>query len=334
MSVHPFLFPFGSSERWMSYLEHCLSWNEADLRTAKRLLKQNLIPVVHGSELANFLGISPKLVGHMAVASDEYYRSFKIKKKNGKFRELSAPRVFLKTVQRYILDCILSPLELHKAAVGFRRGVSVGDGAARHVAHKFMWNIDIKDFFPSIKKSTVRELFENAGFPDQSAYFLAGLCCLHERLPQGAPTSPAIANLVFYDLDESLFTEAKKLSLTYTRYADDLSFSGDKPIPQSFRGTVERKISAFGFEINPSKSRLMGPRCRREVTGLAINEKVSVPRETRRKLRARFHRVSLSPKRFVDQKEVLLGYAAWISQYHPEQGKEFLEIALQIPSRS
>jgi len=289
MSVHPFLYPFGDEERWISFLQHCLFWDESELEKAKTLIRQNIIPVIHGPEIASFLGISPKLVGHMAVKPNEYYRSFKIKKKNGKFREITAPRVFLKTVQRYLLDCILTPLKLHPSAVGFRRELSVRNGAERHVGRKFAWNIDLKDFFPSITKKSVLILFEKIGFPKKSAFFLSGLCCLQERLPQGAPTSPAISNLIFYGADESIFREAKKHSIIYTRYADDLSFSSDQPIQPSFQKAVLEIVKLSGFRINSEKSRLMGPRCRREVTGLTVNQKVSVPRETRRNLRARFH---------------------------------------------
>lgn len=334
MSVHPFLFPFGDEERWLSFLEHCLLWNVSDLRCARKLLRKRIVPLVRGPELAHFLGISPKLVGHMAVEPEKYYRAFSIKKKNGKFREISAPRVFLKTVQRYILDCILSPIEVHASATGFRRNMSIQVGAGRHVGHRFVWNIDLKDFFPSIRKAAVRRLFTEIGFPDKSAYFLAGLCCLHDRLPQGAPTSPVISNLVFYELDERIFKEAKKVSITYTRYADDLSFSSGKPIPESFRSAISAVIKSSGFTIHPDKSRLMGPRCRREITGLTVNEKVSVPRETRRKLRARFHHAALDPAKFVKDKAVLLGYAAWISQYHPAEGRRFHEIAMTVPSEA
>jgi retron-type reverse transcriptase len=331
MSVHPFLYPFGTEERWLSYLGHCLQWDETDLGRARSLLSRNLIPVVRGPEIAAYLGISPKLLGHMVVEPQKYYRAFRIKKKNGKYREITAPRVFLKTIQRYILDCILAPLDVHPAAIGFRRRLSPRDGAERHVGRKFLWNIDLKDFFPSITKRGVLELFERVGFPAKGAYFLAGLCCLNDRLPQGAPTSPAISNLIFHELDEAISKEAEGQSVTYTRYADDLSFSSDKPIPGPFRRAVSRAIGGFGFTINPDKSRLMGPRCRREVTGLTVNEKVSVPRETRRKLRARFHQAALEPKKHTADKAVLLGYAVWISQYHPRDGKRFREIAEAIP---
>ena len=331
--MHPFLYPFGSEERWFSYLQSCLGWDKSDLHSAQILIRKNLVPVVRGPEIATYLGVTKKLLGHMAIKPEIYYRSFHLKKKNGDLRTIRAPRVFLKTVQRYILDCILRPLDAHFAAVGFRRGLSAGDGARRHVGNKFVWNIDLKNFFPSIQKASVLKVFQERGFPLKAAYFLAGLCCYDGRLPQGAPTSPSISNLVLSSLDNRIFENAKELSIVYTRYADDLSFSCSKAIPESFQKLVYAEVRAAGFEINAAKTRLMGPLCRREVTGLTVNERLSIPRAMRRKLRARFHEVSVAPSLFTESREKLLGYASWVSEHHPDEGLKFREIALSIPAR-
>ena len=268
----------------------------------------------------------------MVIRTSRYYRGFKIKKPSGGNREIWAPRVFLKTVQRYVLDCMLAPIVPHEAATGFRRDIGIRDGAQRHVGRPFLWNIDLKDFFPSINQSQVTGLFSQLGFPHQASYFLSGLCCLRGKLPQGAPTSPAIANLILFPTDTEIGTLARRNRIIYTRYADDLTFSGTHPISDEFRREVGVLIESAGFRINKSKSRLMGPRCRREVTGLVVNRKVSIPRETRRKLRARFHRVSVHPERFTKQKGKLLGYASWVSQYRPKEGHRYRAIAEAIPS--
>jgi len=331
MSAHPFLFPFATEDRWISYLESCLRWQHNDIAKAKILLRRKIIPVLRGPELGIFLGVSPKLVCRMVLAAPRYYSAFKIKKKNGEYREINAPRVFLKTVQRYILDCVLGPVKPHKCAVGFRRSFSPATGAERHVGHKFVWNIDLRDFFPSIKKEMVTTVFEKIGLPHKGAYFLAGLCCLEGKLPQGAPTSPALANLVFIQADRRIANLAQKHGITYTRYADDLTFSYDEPIDPAFRKTVTEMVGQLGFSINTRKTRLMGPRCRREVTGLTVNEKVSIPRTVRRKLRAMFHKVSQNPEEFADAREKLLGFASWVSVYHPADGSRYRDVALRIP---
>ena len=147
MSMHPFLYPLGTPERWLSYLTNWFKWSEVEIAIAKKLLDRNLIPLMKGSEIANFLGVSGSLVGHMVIKPNRYYRSYSIPKKSGKKRVISAPRIFLKTVQRYILDCILTPLPIHQAAVGFVRGRNMAMGAAVHVGKRFLWNIDLENFF-------------------------------------------------------------------------------------------------------------------------------------------------------------------------------------------
>jgi retron-type reverse transcriptase len=325
--MHPFqfLYPFGSQERWTSYLEHSLNWSKQDLTTARLLLKKNLIPICKGPEIATYLGISTKLVGHMVIAPHKYYRTFMREKKSGGQREITAPRIFLKTVQRYILDCILTPLPVHACAVGFVRGRNLTTGAQVHVGHPFLWNIDLKDFFPSIKQDNVTKAFESMGYPPEAAYFLSGLCCLNGSLPQGAPTSPALANIIFRSADKELSKLAKENKIRYTRYADDLSFSSRSPIPDEFRKSVAVMIKKYGFTINKSKSRLMGPRCRREVTGLTVNQQLSIPREKRRQLRAMFHQAVRQPTLAEERKQQLRGYIAWISQYHPKEAARYLE---------
>lgn len=325
MHPFPYLYPLGSEERWGSYLEHSLKWSRSDLTVGQRLLAKNLLPLCHGSEIALYLGISAKLVGHMVIAPNRYYRTFTLKKKSGGKREITAPRVFLKTVQRYILDCILTPLPVHPSAVGFVRGRNMKAGAEVHVGNPYLWNIDLKDFFPSIKKPTVTRAFEGMGYPSKAAYFLSGLCCLNEALPQGAPTSPALANIIFGSADEELAKYAQRNNIQYTRYADDLSFSAREPIPDEFRHHVAVIIKKNRFSINRSKSRLMGPRCRREVTGLSVNTQVSIPREERRKLRAMFHQATRRSKLPADKEQRLMGYIAWIAQYHPSEAARYRE---------
>jgi RNA-directed DNA polymerase len=123
----------------------------------------------------------------------------------------------------------------------------------------------------------------------------------------------------------------KAVEIVYTRYTDDLSFSSLKPIPEDFRALVMRIIRQAGFDLNPRKSRLMGPRCGRQVTGLTVNEKISIPRQKRRLLRAKFHNVGKNPTAFVSQKARLVGFASWVFDHHPREGKTYLEIAHSIP---
>jgi len=331
--MYPFLYPFPSADDCLNYINKNFDWKPDDFRLAEQLVAKKLIPLKTGTELCYYLGISKKLISAISLHPDRYYRAFTITKANGKLRAIHAPRVFLKTIQRYILDCILTPLPLHEAACGFRRGMSCATGAQHHLKRPFLWNIDLKDFFPSIEKKRVIQAFTEIGYSSKAAYILASLCCLDGKLPQGAPTSPALANYVFRPTDDIIDELAKAKDIVYTRYADDLSFSSLSPIAEEFRQQIQKIITGFGFRINSTKSRLVGPKCCRQVTGLTINEKISIPRVRRRQMRARFHQVLKSPGSFSHEKERLIGFAAWVFEYHPAEGKKYLEIAHSIPDK-
>lgn len=329
--MYPVLFPFLEPSSWLGYLKQLGSPAHDDLALAQSLMERRFIPILHGSDIGHYLGISPRLVGHMAKAPHKYYRPFNIPKKKGGTRRIDAPRIFLKTVQRYLLDCILHQVPLHEAVVGFRPKLNCSTGALRHVGRPYLWNIDLKDFFPTVKLKQVQAVFAQIGYASETAFLLARLCCLDGRLPQGAPTSPALANIVFTPADRKLDALAQAAGLVYSRYADDLSFSGVLLIPEAFRREVFSVITAHGFKVNQTKSRLMGPRARREVTGLTVNKSVSVQRKRRRELRAFFHQIRLNPGNFSNQKQKALGYAAWIFGHHEAEGRAYLEIAHSIP---
>jgi RNA-directed DNA polymerase len=324
--MHPSLFPFLSSERWLSYLKHALQFGEDDLEVARLLLEKKLIPVVRGPELGHFLGVSPKIVALMAARTQRFYNSFKVAKKSGGTRTISAPRVFLKQTQRYILDCILSELPLPSPVVGFRKSISIVDGARPHLKNRFLWNIDIKNFFPSISKSLVVEEFKRIGYPDRAAAFLANICTLNGELPQGAPTSPTLANLVFLPIDMEISALCDESGIAYTRYADDLSFSSSIVIPEGFQRSVRQLISASSFKLNAKKERLVGPMGRREVTGVVINEQISIPRKRRREIRAMFHKAKFETFLADDRMSQLEGYLGWVTAFHPDEARQYREI--------
>jgi RNA-directed DNA polymerase len=326
----PALYPFGSKERWLDVAP--AFFGEESKSRLPDFLDRGLIPVIRGPEIALYLGISPSLVSHMVTHPRKYYSSFQILKRNGEPRTITAPRVFLKAVQRYILDCILSQLPLHQAATGSRRGFNCSIGAGQHVGCRYLWNVDIADFFPSITQSQVTLLFETSGYPRAAAFFLSGLCCLDKRLPQGAPTSPPLANLVVKRLDEALSILSENTNVKYTRYADDLSFSSTELFSQEFRRKVILIVNEAGFSLQPRKTRLMGPAIRREVTGLTVNDRVSIPRVRRRQLRAYFHHIKLHPLQFVGEKQRAVGFASWLYDYHRAEGAKALELANAIPN--
>lgn len=249
------------------------------------------------------LTISMKELLQMAyTANGEHrYTSFQIpKKKRGEFRAIDAPIEPLKTIQRalnHILEAVYTP---HIAAMGFVPGRSVVDNARVHVAQRYIYNIDLKDFFPSIASGRVyaRLLSKPFSLPQEVASLICDLCCYtngdrDKVLPQGAPTSPVLSNIICERLDRKLHKLAKAYGLRYTRYADDITFSGNAYVfaPDGRFCVLLKHIveEEEGFTINPGKTRLEHQGVRQEVTGVSVNSKPNVSRDYVRQLRTLLH---------------------------------------------
>ena len=214
-------------------------------------------------------------------------------------RLLEIPKPRLKRSQRWILDEILALLPVHDAAHGFVPGRSIMTNAALHTGQEVVVRFDLKDFFPSVPASRVRGVFAKLGYPQSVSRLLMGLCttvciediefsdpklselCERPHLPQGAPTSPALANLCAYRMDCRLAGLAKRFGATYTRYADDLTFSGDHELRRTqlrLRKWVIRVVTEEGFTLNAAKTRVKSQSDRQTVTGLVVNVKPNVRR--------------------------------------------------------
>jgi hypothetical protein len=240
------------------------------------------------------------------------YTEFKIKKKSGANRLIHAPVKGLKSIQKtlsFVLQCVYEP---HKAAMGFVRNKSIVDNAKLHVGSKYVYNIDLKDFFPSVDQARVwrclqlNPFYLNGPSRQKLANMLAAVCCTEmevERkneetgewekvkrnvLPQGAPTSPVITNIVCQKLDYLLSGVAKRFGLKYSRYADDITFSSMHNVYQpksEFLKELHRIIAEQNFRIKESKTRLQKDGYRKEVTGLLVNEKANVQQRYVKQLR-------------------------------------------------
>lgn len=227
------------------------------------------------------------------------YTDIQIKKKNGKMRMLTVPSRDLKLVQQEICERILNKIPVHDAAHGFVKGRSTLTHAKLHVGKPLVITIDLKDFFESITERQVERIFTriDAGGlrtfgSDAHSAFFTQLTTWRGSLPQGAPTSPVLSNLVCRNLDLGLSKFMSGIGGVYSRYADDLAFSFPS-LPQYtidvFFEYVDGYITQEGFSENRSKRRIMKASGRQEVTGLVVNERVSIRREDRRKLRATIH---------------------------------------------
>lgn len=257
------------------------------------------------------------------------YHMFTIPKRRGGSRIIEAPEDELKDLQRRILRRLLNPLPVHPAATGFVRKRSIVDHARPHTGRAAVVNLDLADFFPSISADRVRRCFRAIGWNREASEILTRICTREGHLPQGAPTSPALSNLVCRRLDARLTAYVQKLRQAparYTRYADDLTFSFEafgwnaprivpknltqlKRHPEVVRRTALRGIAAIledeGFRIQKKKRvRIQRAHQRQTATGLVVNQQVNLPREVRRRIRAMQHRQRLGQLTAAQQREL------------------------------
>jgi retron-type reverse transcriptase len=341
-------------------------------KTGKRVLERTGVPPIADlAALRTLLNIkSPNQLGFFLLATDAKggpYTTHTIPKNSGGERKICAPKKQLKWVQKQILKHILSKVPPHPAAHGFVNGRSTVSNAAPHVGSELVVKFDLKDFFPTVHYFRVMGLFASLGYPlgncmfgtadesNQIAPVLARLCCYtpdpkewgSATLPQGAPTSPAVSNLVCRRLDARLEGLAKAYKGVYTRYADDLTFSfksAEGVTLGRFRWWVDQVCQQEGFTVNQEKFRVIRDSQRQMVTGIVVNEAVRVPREMRRELRAIVHNcekngIEAEAKTWAKKRKkdepgfegtaaafpgYLRGIAAYLNMVQPEHGGPLL----------
>ncbi|MEK0224378.1 retron St85 family RNA-directed DNA polymerase [Bacillus proteolyticus] len=260
-----------------NYINQCLNY-------AKPLFEKK-IPIIYEQEhLSLLVGYSEEYLLKASNASNLFYRDFLIPKKNGSSRQIFEPLPNLKDIQRWILEEILYKCPISDYAKAYVPGRSTKDNARFHRRQKKVLTLDIKDFFHSIKFYKIYLLFFNLGYTESVSIMLANLCCLNGSLPQGAITSPALSNLIFKDIDKRISVFCKLNNIRYTRYADDLTFSGDFK-PGMMIKFVKNILITEGFQLNNKKTRVRLQHQRQEVTGIVVNQKLQAPRKMKRELR-------------------------------------------------
>ncbi|MUG93371.1 RNA-directed DNA polymerase [Scytonema sp. UIC 10036] len=306
------------------------------------------------SEIATVMGISVSKLRFLAfdrkTSTVSHYIRFKMPKKTGGERLISAPLPSLKQAQHWILQNILQKLEVHEAAHGFRNNHSIVTNATPHVGADVIINFDLKDFFPSISYKRVKGLFRSFGYSEAAATIFGLLCtaaeveeleldgktyyvALDERhLPQGSPASPAITNLLCRRLDKRLTAIAQELGYTYTRYADDLTFSASGDNLRHICNILKRTESAViyeGFAINQEKTRILRKSHQQEVTGVVVNDKLNISKKTLKQFRATLYQIEkdgLEGKSWGNSSDLLAavtGFANFVVMVNPEKGAEF-----------
>lgn len=323
----------------------------------------------HAGALAAWLGIRPGGLWRLTLPSDwqrrspmvaQHYRSHLVAKRTGGWRLLEVPEPYLMPLQRRVLDDLLDRIPPHEAAHGYTRERSVVDHARRHCGQAVVLRFDLKDFFTAVKASRVHALFTTLGYPEEVARALTALCTvatpepvlrrLHaeggmdwERvqrlrdphLPQGAPTSPALANLCAFGLDVRLASLAKSLGARYSRYADDLVLSGPAHLRTAF-ARIERHVSRIvieeGFALNPRKTRCTGAGRRQSVCHVVVNDRPNLPRDEFDRLKAILHQcvrdgpATQNREQRPDWRAHLRGRVAWATQLNPAKGARLAQL--------
>ncbi|MDF5713522.1 MAG: reverse transcriptase family protein [Rhizonema sp. NSF051] len=315
------------------------------------------LPLCNTSEqIAAAMGISIGKLRFLAfdrkTSTVSHYIRFKIPKKTGGERLISAPMPSLKQVQHWILENIVQKLEVHEASHGFRRDRSIVTNATPHVGADVIINFDLKDFFPSISYKRIKGLFQSFGYSEAAATIFGLLSSasvveeveldgktyyvgLDERhLPQGSPASPAITNIICRRLDRRLTAMAENLGFTYTRYADDLTFSASGDSMRHICNILKRTESVVtheGFTINQQKTRILRKSRQQEVTGVVVNNKPNVSKKTLKQFRATLYQIEkdgLEDKHWGNSPNVIAaisGFANFVAMVNPDKGAEFLE---------
>jgi retron-type reverse transcriptase len=245
------------------------------------------IATIH--DLVAHSGFSSRRLRYFAFAGDQAYTTFRIAKRSGGTRLIHSPSYPIRNIQHWILRNILDRLDTTPSSFGFERGSKLRLHALEHVDARAVLTLDIKDFFPSISIARVTQVFLTAGYSSTAGSVLAHLCTCNGFLPQGAPSSPRLANLACFRMDRRLSQFAERKGIVYSRYADDMSFSASSASALAkVRPFITHIIRDSGFRLNSAKTRLIGPQGRKTVTGLVLaGDSVGIGRFRLRELRAR-----------------------------------------------
>lgn len=361
--THPLDVAFEREQRKLAKHFYTLWLKEQKEECNQERLEEYGLPLCGSHKaIARLMGISLKKLRFLAFSRNRsQYVRFQIPKKIGGKRNISAPTLQLKQAQEWILENVLEKIEPHNTAHGFRCGRSIVTNAQPHVGAEAIINIDLQDFFPSISYKRVKGLFKSFGY-SEAVSIIFGLICTEPKvkeveldstkhlllswtersLPQGAPTSPAISNLLCRRLDRRLFQMAEKLAFIYTRYADDLTFStsgenlGNIGKVLKFTKSI---VNHEGFEINDKKTRVIHKSRQQEVTGVVVNSKLNLSREILRRFRAALYQIEkdgLRGKHWGQSNDLiasLQGFANFVYMINPEKGAKFQEQIRRIKDK-
>lgn len=291
MNAAPLLVSFNSIKKFLDALPE--KHRENYQQQIEGLFAQSLPPAASETCLAVLFGYSLDFVYALSKKQHKFYRSFKIQQ-GKKVRTIHSPRVALKVIQKWLGTHLSSSITFEPHVCGFVKGKSFADAAKIHEGAKWVYSVDIEDFFPSITVWQISNSLESLGYSNESGMLLANICSLNFQLAQGSPASPVISNLVMKGVDRQLKTLADKYDLQVSRYADDIVFSGKAPFREEVPRELESIFEATPFSLNKNKTYFSDSEKgqRLKVHGLLVKEdKVTLTKGYRNKIRAFRHMV-------------------------------------------
>lgn len=272
------------------------------------------------ADVARFLSVGLEEIDAVVRHMRSFYRPMQMLKSNGTKRTLYVPGGPLKLLQQKIKNRILDATGLLECVHGGVRHRSVFTNALPHVRKEVVFTLDIKDFFPSVAPSTVRAIFRTLGFGEEAATLLMKLVVWESHLPQGVATSTGVANLAMLRVDMRLRALARQQEFAYTRYVDDLAFSGSRRL-LDFRRLIVRIVESEGFHVNPVKIRTMHSGMRQVIVGVVVNRKPNLAREERDEIRRNLMQFISTPRRFRTNEAAIQGQLSWLSSINAPLGK-------------
>lgn len=255
---------------------------------AEKLFSNNVPVIYNTSHLSVLVGYRKNYLKKAVLFTSYFYRDFEILKKNGRKRKISEPLPSLKEIQIWILNNILYKVKVSRYAKAYIPKLNIRKNLRFHIRKPLILTIDIENFFPSIKQIYIEEIFQSLGYSRMISNLLAKLCCRDGSLPQGAPTSPYLSNIYLKPLDDAISKYCKEKYISYTRYADDLTFSG-KFNQEDLLKFVFVEVDKLKLKINNGKTIFMTPNTMQTVTGIVVNEKPQVIFKKRNELRQRIY---------------------------------------------
>lgn len=262
-------------------------------------LSKKKLPIIYNSyHLAGVVGYKHSYLSRSIISTSFFYRHFKIRKKNGTYRTISEPLPSLKEIQYFILQEILYKIQVSKYCKSYIPKKKFKEYLRYHVNEKQLLTLDIEDFFSSITYNIIYDLFHKLGYAKDVSTYLANLCTYikisnksnttsnsKRFLPQGAPTSPYLSNLILKEFDDEIAKYCKEEKIKYTRYADDMAFSGNVINKKEIESLVQKKLEKLGLNLKKEKTRLMLKNEPQILSGVILNEKMQLPKKERNEIR-------------------------------------------------